>query len=164
MYTFIYNGSTLTKVEYRDEGELLAYENVTISGGKVTKIELYEVDGTDEELSETYTYTYSGNNVSKVVNAFDSDGDGSLDFEITYNMTEYDNKINPYNGTPLWILEIDNPLYLSANNPVKGSIQVATETTSYDVTYTYNSADLPTQMVTKLNNSSTTVNFTYDCN
>lgn len=160
----MYTSGKLSRVEISDDGDLYMAYVVTMSGTKISQLEVYGIDAGTETLWERYTYTYTGNNCTKLLDAFDTDDDGTLDYEVTYNMTSFDSKKNPYYNTPMWLTELDNPTNFCENNVLLGNIVADMESVSFSATYSYNDQNLPTQAVQSLGGfGSTTVNLQYDC-
>lgn len=163
-YKITYTGSVVSRVDVYDGADLYEYYKVSFDGsGKLKKVEGYYLDDTDEVLFESYTYTYSGDNVATIVNTIDTDDDGSLDTDITTTISGYDDKVNPYYGLPVYLTEFDNPMHLSKNNPTGGKINVLTDETIFTISYTYNANKLPVSMTSKMGSSSFTQENTYDC-
>lgn len=166
-YKVMYNGNTISKLEIYEDGDLISKVDITFnSAGKLQKAEVYDIDGTNEMLSETFTYTFSGDNCTNMVNSADTDDDGVLDtqYDVTFTFSAFDTSPNPYYNLPLYLTELENMMLLCKNNPSKGEILVLSEKTVVTATYTYNATKYPTQISGKTGNSAPSItNFTYTC-
>jgi hypothetical protein len=123
-YEYLYNAQgKISKVDYYEEqgGTLqkIWYYEYTFTGDDLTKVvKKVEYSGQTIE-AEKYEFTYSGGNiVSEKDYEFDL---SSLSLELTYSTEyEYDNKINPYKGIGLdYIVAYPMFLFISKANFTK---------------------------------------------
>lgn len=147
--TIGYTGSQIQKIKiYQYSGSSWSYvanmHFVYNTDGKI--IEKKTTDTTDATTYEKEVYTYTGNNITTIV---ETDGSGS---STTTTLT-YDDKKNPMYGMGLEMFESD---FISVNNvltEVEGG-----NTTTY--TYEYNSNGYPTKSTGSNGDNET---MTYDC-
>lgn len=132
--------------------------------GKMTKIVEKRKNGVDYTHFTNYNITNTGDNITKLVTetGFTSSAgvpDMTGVLTNTYNLTAYDNKINPYTTLPktffvMWsLLHPLNFSLLSANNLTTYSVVangVPTPIVSIGLTYLYDSMNYPTSDQTQV--------------
>jgi hypothetical protein len=164
-YKIMYAAGKVSKVEVYEGTELENFANVTVnSSGVPTKIDIYDKDDMGvEQLNESFTYTYSGGNCTKLVDSLDTDDNGVLDYSFTYEFSSYDDKTNPFYLLPTYMTDLEDPTQFSKNNLTVSKITAGTDITNIVGTYTYNTDDVPTKAVISFDGSPETINYTYTC-
>ncbi len=161
-----YDGTTLSgkaEYSYNAQGKISKVDLYEDQGGSLQKLGYYEYTFTGDDLTkvvtkveysgqtieaEKYVFTYSGGNVMTVMSyEFDlSTLSLVLSSSIAY---EYDTKINPYRGVGLDYAIIE-PVFMSKANYTKMTVKddqgVVQKDESSNVTYEYNDNKYPTKM------------------
>jgi len=164
VYKMIYTNEKVSSIELRYLGEVESLYELTWSGDKLTEVKHYDMQDM-KTLYETYVYTWSGDNVSKMVNDYDDDGDGTLESNLTIDVSSYDDKNNPYFGLPLMYLDFENPLSYSKNNGLKATSTYDGIPLNFTQSIQYNSDDYPAKIETTITLFGTTTStFSYSCN
>jgi hypothetical protein len=157
------NGN-VSKIEVFDNGDLWEVYDITYANGKLDAVNHFDVDMGTNILYETYKFTWTGDNVTKIVNNYDDDGDGTLDTEVTTSLTSFDDKINPYYGMPIVWLDLDNLFSFSKNNMTSGTYGTDQGVIALTNSIEYNEHKYPTKVDSDLTFFGKTVTtFTYDC-
>lgn len=165
IYTMGYTGDKITSVTLSEDGDDdTKYEVEYNTAGKISKVSVSYYDADEWVLYETYEYTWTGENVTKSVNKYDDDDNGSLESEATYTLSMFDDKHNPYYGLPIIWLNLDSPLNFGKNNPGKMSGTLGGFPIEITQTMEYNADGYPSKVTTTVPFFGTSVtNLTYNC-
>lgn len=165
IYTMNYTGNNITSVLMTEDGENSMKSDVEYNtAGKISKVSISYWDGTEWTLYETYELTWTGDNVTKSINKYDDDDDGTLESEASYTLSMYDDKMNPYYGLPLMWLNLDSPLNYSKNNAGKMSGTLGGFPIEITQSMEYNSDGYPSKVTTTVPFFGTSVTtLSYNC-
>ena len=158
-----YTGENVTKIEYSADGELEDIYDVSYDAdGNPTKIDVSFPGDMGAELYLTYEMTWDNGNMTSMSESEYENGNQLP--AITTDYTAYDDKVNYLSRTPLWLIEIDNVFAYSKNNVTAGSVDFLGTPVPLTMTWTYDTDGKAEKAVFSFFGSSTTINFTYDCN
>lgn len=161
--SFGYNGENLTNIKaIYDETSLNRTINYTYSNGKVANSTLCQTENCSNPIISTYTY--NGDNIT--VETSEMSGGISSSSKREYL---YDNQLNPYTFTNKYFRIMMGGAYaMSKNNYASEKISykdsagnwVQNQQIIYDITY--NSAQLPTQVIGKSTSGANYVKHNYE--
>lgn len=161
--SFGYNGENLTNIQaIYDDTSLNRTINYTYSNGKVATSTLCQT--TDCSNPFISTYTYNGDNITVETSEMGSGISSSTKREFLY-----DNQLNPFSFTNKYFRIMMGGAYaISKNNYASEKISfkdssgnwVQNQQIIYDITY--NSAQLPTQVIGKTSSGANYVKYNYE--
>ncbi|MFT4523801.1 MAG: hypothetical protein ACI8ZN_002757 [Bacteroidia bacterium] len=167
-YQLVYTNGKVSRIDEKFQGDLEGYYNVTYNAnGKLAMVDYFYSDGVGDMLTQRYTYSWSGDNISKVVNIYDFDDNGELDpdedYVIEINLTAFDNNPSPTYGLPIYLVDFGDVVALSKNNPTSGTLTIDGTPLPISGVNTTNSDGYTSQSKMTAAGSTTTTNFTYTC-
>lgn len=162
-WEIFYSSNGLVERVDNYDGELIeSISNIKYNeDGNPISIDVFD-QGNPDYLSESYVYTWNGNNLkTSLAKAYNEDG--TLDDTEEIIFTSFDNNKNYLKDIPFWLISPDYALGYSANNVKTATIKNAKETTNLTINNTYDNDNKLIQFSYSFDNYSLTTNLTYEC-